>query len=115
MTAQRILLVNDFSSAGGAEEVYQLSARILREQRFEVSTFDDSDVGHISIAKNKVWNIAACWALRNRIRALQPHVVWLHNFCGFFSLAVFPLLKRLKRELGFSTVMTLQYTHNMLI
>ncbi|MES1956041.1 glycosyltransferase family 4 protein [Salinisphaera hydrothermalis] len=105
----RVLLLNDSREAGGAESVYNASFELLSlDDRFEAFRFDATDVnGRKNLLGTKAWNTIACEALRKKLVEVDPAIVWIHNFHGFLSAAIFRVLKSFKKVRSCVVVMTM--------
>jgi glycosyltransferase involved in cell wall biosynthesis len=95
----RVLHINDYQTAGGAEV---LADRIIKEQRhrgIEASLFTSESVpGYRRSIFNYINNRVARSALRKRIENDQPDIVHLHNFYHALSPGILPELASLKRH-----------------
>jgi len=98
----RVLLVNDYRTAGGAEIVVGQTARLLRERGHEARAFygdqhlppePGGPIAYIS-------NARAGHALRRELEAFKPGVVHVHNIYHLLSPGILGVLKEWKRGGG---------------
>lgn len=103
----KVLIINDYSAAGGAEVVYQQSIDVLRTAPgVLVENFDLNSVGIKESVLSKTWNIPAAKALANKLSSFRPNRVLVHNYHNALSSSVLRVLLRYKRELGYSAFLT---------
>ncbi|MFP3565407.1 glycosyltransferase [Paraburkholderia sp. SIMBA_030] len=108
----RVLLINDFLHKGGAEIVYEQSARLLSTlSGVDVECFDDSRFVMQTSMKSRIWNPAAARALENTILRFKPHRVLVHNYHNALSPSVLGVIARHKRSLGYRTYHTCHDYH----
>ncbi len=77
----RVLVINDFARKGGAEEVYRLSADVLRARDgVAVETFDQQAVPELAgSARAHAWSPAAARALDALLDRFRPQRILVHN------------------------------------
>lgn len=98
---RRVLVINDFASRGGAEEVYRTTLSTLRSMSdVEARGFDGSLVDVPDTAMTRLWNAAASRALDQVLMQFKPHVVWLHNYHNFLSPSILGPIRQHKRREG---------------
>jgi glycosyltransferase involved in cell wall biosynthesis len=108
----RVLVINDFTEKGGADEVYRQSAELLRAMPgVDVECFDQSTVSANETVRPPSWNFAAASALAKVISNFRPHRVLVHNYHNFLSTSVLGVIARYKRELGYTTFLTCHDYH----
>ncbi|MFM0414733.1 glycosyltransferase [Paraburkholderia aromaticivorans] len=108
----KVLLVNDFLRKGGAEIVYEQSARLLSTfSGVEVERFDDSHFVEQTSIIARIWNHAAARALEETILRFKPHRVLVHNYHNALSPSVLGVIARHKRSLGYRTYHTCHDYH----
>jgi glycosyltransferase involved in cell wall biosynthesis len=108
----RVLVINDFTEKGGADEVYRQSAELLRAMPgVDVECFDQGTVSANETARPPSWNFAAASALAKVITDFRPHRVLVHNYHNFLSTSILGVIARYKREFGFTTFLTCHDYH----
>lgn len=108
----RVLVINDYVSKGGAEEVYRTSVDVLQTLPGVVtSSFDESSLPGGSGVARRAWNPAAARSLTEAIERVRPDRVLVHNYHSLLSPAILPVLARYKRQLGFRTFLTCHDYH----
>lgn len=108
----RILVINDFTSKGGAEEVYRTSVELLRAiPAVEVECFDCSRLDPAVRIASRAWNAAAARELARTIATFRPHRVLVHNYHNLLSPSVLGVVARYKRTLGYKSYLTCHDYH----
>jgi glycosyltransferase involved in cell wall biosynthesis len=108
----RVLVINDFTAKGGAEEVYRISAELLGAMPgVDVECFDCSRFDPGTGAVSRAWNHAAARALARTISTYRPHRVLVHNYHNLLSPSVLGVVARHKRTLGYTSYLTCHDYH----
>ncbi|MCA8285973.1 glycosyltransferase family 4 protein [Burkholderia vietnamiensis] len=109
----RVLVINDFARKGGAEEVYRLSADVLRARDgVAVETFDQQAVPELAgSARAHAWSPAAARALDALLDRFRPQRILVHNYHNLLSSAILPVLARYKRHADCGLFMTAHDYH----
>jgi glycosyltransferase involved in cell wall biosynthesis len=107
MQCSRVLVINDYATAGGAEVVYQQSIDVLRATPgVDVQCFDINRNKLKESVLSKTWNVPAAKALADTLERYRPDRVLVHNYHNALSSSVLRVLSRYKRKLGFSAYLT---------
>lgn len=97
---QRILLVNDYKSEGGAERVCRDIERLVKENGGEIEFFYGSKEYSLPrSAKDYVYSKEYYRKLKDQIKSFQPDVIHLHNFYHLLSPSILTAIKH-ARESG---------------
>ena len=112
----RVLLVNDYRVAGGAEVVVEAEAAALREAGHEVAVLTAEESpgerrAGLGAALRYVSNGPACRRLSAELDRFRPDIVHLHNLYHAWSPAVLGVLARWKRADGRGVVLTAHDHH----
>jgi len=112
MRRYRVLVVNDYVSRGGAEEVYRISLNVLGAlPGVDVESFDQSCFAAQDGRSTRAWNANAARALAAKLERLRPDRVLVHNYHNLLSPAILPVLARYKRLIGYRTYLTAHDYH----
>jgi glycosyltransferase involved in cell wall biosynthesis len=112
MHRHRILVVNDYVSRGGAEEVYRISLNVLGTlPGVHVESFDQSCLAAHDGMSTRAWNASAARELAARLERLRPDRVLVHNYHNLLSPSILPVLARYKRLIGYRTYLTAHDYH----
>lgn len=110
----RVLHINDYREAGGAEVLVDLLVTLERDYSIDATLFTSEDVPH---HRRTPWtylsNRRACIALREKLASFSPRVVHLHNWYHELSPAILSELARYKRTKPLRVVMT-AHDHHLL-
>jgi glycosyltransferase involved in cell wall biosynthesis len=103
-----LLLHNHYQQPGGEDQVFATEAELLAAaghevERFTVHNDRVHDMGSVALTRATLWNRAAHAAVRERVRALRPDVVHVHNTFPLLS----PAVLYAAREAGARVVQTL--------
>src|ERR1700709_1485855 len=99
----KVLVLNDFTAKGGAEEVYRTSVECLQAMPYvEVEHFDFSRFADGEPPGPHAWNVAAARALRQVLERFRPERVLVHNYHNCLSPSVLATIARYKRLHGFT-------------
>lgn len=108
----RVLHVNDYRTAGGAERVMDQTVALLRERGHEVETFTIDDVpGHRLTAWGYIYSRHTRRVLSHAIARFKPDVVHLHNYYHALSPSILDALAMAKHSSNLRVVMTAHDYH----
>jgi glycosyltransferase involved in cell wall biosynthesis len=109
---RRVLQINDFLSAGGAEVVMARTAALLRTEGWEVDIFTAADLDDRRLTPRRyVDNPVARRSLATRLASFQPDIVHLHNYYHQLSPGILAELAAYKRGRAAQVVMTAHDCH----
>lgn len=107
MQANKVLIINDFETFGGAEQVYKDSAEALYESPdVMVEKFDNTKLDAANGVTTRLWNASASRKLDETIRRFRPTRVWVHNYHNHLSPSILGVIARHKATLGYKTYLT---------
>lgn len=115
----RILMLNDYRWAGGAEVVCDAEARALRAAGHEVRTLFAAESPtprrlHLSAAFRYLSNARMARRAASELEVFRPDVVHLHNFYHEFSPAVLGPIGRWRREHTGRAVIVTAHDHHLI-
>jgi hypothetical protein len=103
----RVLVINDSTEKGGADEGYWQSAELLRAMRDgDVECFDQNTISANETTGAPSLNFAAASALAKVMTDFGAHRVLVHNFHNFLSASVLGVIAQYKREPGYTPFLT---------
>jgi glycosyltransferase involved in cell wall biosynthesis len=102
----KILLIHNYYTLHGGEDVVFIQERDLLKEKYEVKTVEfrnkNGIIGAIQVFFS-VWNIFACIKVRRAILAFRPNVIHMHNL----HFASGPIVIRVAKRMGIPVVLTL--------
>jgi glycosyltransferase involved in cell wall biosynthesis len=108
----RVLVINDFTAKGGAEEVYRTSAELLSAMPdVDVECFDCSRLDLGMRTSPHAWNAEAARALERTMVAFRPNRVLAHNYHNVLSPSILRVVAHYKRLLGYTSYLTCHDYH----
>lgn len=109
----RILEINDAYEGGGAEVVFQKTARLLKERGHSVHLYADKKLPKIESKDvfRYIFSFRQQERLKNILEEKKPDIVHIHNFYHYLSPSILRYLMRWKKEMRFKIAMTIHDYH----
>jgi glycosyltransferase involved in cell wall biosynthesis len=109
---RKVLQINDFLSAGGAEIVMARTAELLRAEGWDVDVFTAADLADRRLTPRRyVDNPVARRGLAARLAKFRPEIIHLHNYYHHLSPGILAELEAYKVQRQARVVMTAHDFH----
>jgi glycosyltransferase involved in cell wall biosynthesis len=112
MRGVKVLHINDYAAAGGAEVLMNATIALLRSAGVKAQPFTLDDVPGFRLHPLGYVSSGRCAAaLRRRLDSFRPDLVHLHNWYHGLSPSILPVLSQWKRATGCRVLMTAHDYH----